>query len=145
MAVVLVTGGNRGIGAACVAWFLSNGDRVATTYRSAEPPRVPEGADAEGGQPLYRVVAAFAALFCVAIGLIAANTGAGGATNLKDAFSRATTTTTTPFVAPTSSVPQTTTSDGLSAVSYTHLVIWRLPTSRAMARAIPTRPAFEAA
>jgi 3-oxoacyl-[acyl-carrier protein] reductase len=47
MAVVLVTGGNRGIGAACVAWFLSNGDRVATTYRSAEPPRVPEGADAE--------------------------------------------------------------------------------------------------
>ena len=70
--------------------------------------------DAEGGQPLYRVVAAFAALFCVAIGLIAANTGAGGATNLKDAFSRATTTTTTPFVAPTSSVPQTTTSDGLT-------------------------------
>jgi 3-oxoacyl-[acyl-carrier protein] reductase len=37
MAVVLVTGGTRGIGAACVRWFLANGDHVATTYRSAEP------------------------------------------------------------------------------------------------------------
>ena len=47
MAVVLVTGGNRGIGAACVHWFLQNGDQVATTYRSAEPPPLPEGCDAE--------------------------------------------------------------------------------------------------
>lgn len=45
MAVVLVTGGTRGIGAACVNWFLANGDQVATTYRSAEPPATPEGAD----------------------------------------------------------------------------------------------------
>jgi 3-oxoacyl-[acyl-carrier protein] reductase len=45
MAVVLVTGGTRGIGAACVAWFLANGDQVATTFRSADPPAVPEGAD----------------------------------------------------------------------------------------------------
>jgi 3-oxoacyl-[acyl-carrier protein] reductase len=46
MAVVLVTGGNRGIGAACVRWFLHNGDQVATTYRAGDPPGVPEGADA---------------------------------------------------------------------------------------------------
>jgi 3-oxoacyl-[acyl-carrier protein] reductase len=45
MAVVLVTGGNRGIGAACVRWFLHNGDQVATTYRSDDPPPVPEGGD----------------------------------------------------------------------------------------------------
>jgi 3-oxoacyl-[acyl-carrier protein] reductase len=45
MAVVLVTGGNRGIGAACVRWFLANGDQVATTYRSAEAPATPTGAD----------------------------------------------------------------------------------------------------
>jgi 3-oxoacyl-[acyl-carrier protein] reductase len=44
MAVVLVTGGTRGIGAACVGWFLANGDQVATTYRSDEPPATPEGA-----------------------------------------------------------------------------------------------------
>ena len=43
MAVVLVTGGTRGIGAACVEWFLANGDQVATTYRSAEPPGPPVG------------------------------------------------------------------------------------------------------
>jgi 3-oxoacyl-[acyl-carrier protein] reductase len=47
MAVVLVTGGTRGIGAACVQWFLANGDQVATTYRSADPPPPPEGADEE--------------------------------------------------------------------------------------------------
>ena len=47
MAVVLVTGGTRGIGAACVDWFMANGDQVATTYRSdAAPPR-PPGSDAE--------------------------------------------------------------------------------------------------
>jgi len=45
MAVVLVTGGTRGIGAACVAWFLRNGDQVATTYRSADSPAAPEGSD----------------------------------------------------------------------------------------------------
>jgi 3-oxoacyl-[acyl-carrier protein] reductase len=42
MAVVLVTGGTRGIGAACVQWFLANGDQVATTYRSADPPAPPD-------------------------------------------------------------------------------------------------------
>jgi 3-oxoacyl-[acyl-carrier protein] reductase len=46
MAVVLVTGGNRGIGAACVRWFLENGDQVATTYRAGDPPAVPSGGDA---------------------------------------------------------------------------------------------------
>ena len=45
MAVVLVTGGTRGIGAACVAWFLANGDHVATTFRSDDPPPPPEGSD----------------------------------------------------------------------------------------------------
>ena len=45
MAVVLVTGGTRGIGAACVEWFLANGDRVATSYRSVDPPQPPVGAD----------------------------------------------------------------------------------------------------
>ncbi len=35
--VVLVTGGNRGIGLACARAFLELGDRVAVTYRS-EPP-----------------------------------------------------------------------------------------------------------
>ncbi len=47
MAVVLVTGGTRGIGAACVDWFLANGDQVATTYRSDTPPALPGEADAE--------------------------------------------------------------------------------------------------
>jgi 3-oxoacyl-[acyl-carrier protein] reductase len=47
MAVVLVTGGNRGIGAACVDWFLANGDQVVTTYRSGEPPPPPAGSDAD--------------------------------------------------------------------------------------------------
>jgi 3-oxoacyl-[acyl-carrier protein] reductase len=45
MAVVLVTGGTRGIGAACVQWFLDNGDQVATTYRAIEPPDPPKGSD----------------------------------------------------------------------------------------------------
>lgn len=35
--VVLVTGGNRGIGRACVEAFLKSGDRVAFTYRSSAP------------------------------------------------------------------------------------------------------------
>ena len=47
MAVVLVTGGSRGIGAACVSWFLANGDCVAATYRSEDPPAPPPGADLE--------------------------------------------------------------------------------------------------
>ena len=37
--VVLVTGGSRGIGAACVAWFVANGDRVAFTSRNECPAR----------------------------------------------------------------------------------------------------------
>ncbi len=45
--VVLVTGGSRGIGAACAAWFAARGDRVAATTRGdareLEPPgSVPE-------------------------------------------------------------------------------------------------------
>lgn len=45
MAVILVTGGTRGIGASCVSWFLANGDQVATTYRGEQPPPVPDGQD----------------------------------------------------------------------------------------------------
>jgi 3-oxoacyl-[acyl-carrier protein] reductase len=44
VAVVLVTGGSRGIGAACASWFLSNGDSVAATYRAADPPAPPADA-----------------------------------------------------------------------------------------------------
>jgi NAD(P)-dependent dehydrogenase (short-subunit alcohol dehydrogenase family) len=47
MAVVLVTGGTRGIGAACVTWFLANGDQVATTYRGDDPPAPPAGSDSD--------------------------------------------------------------------------------------------------
>ncbi|HWF16831.1 MAG TPA: 3-oxoacyl-ACP reductase FabG [Acidimicrobiales bacterium] len=54
MAVVLVTGGTRGIGAACVEWFLSNGDQVATTYRSDPPPDAP---GAPGGSEADRFLA----------------------------------------------------------------------------------------
>ena len=43
--VVLVTGGSRGIGAACASWFVANGDRVAVTYRSDPAPEPPAGAD----------------------------------------------------------------------------------------------------
>ncbi len=39
--VVLITGGSRGIGEACVAWFLAAGDRVATTFRGEEPSKPP--------------------------------------------------------------------------------------------------------
>ena len=35
---VLVTGGNRGIGKAIAEAFAANGDKVAVTYRSGEPP-----------------------------------------------------------------------------------------------------------
>ena len=35
---VLVTGGNRGIGKAIAEAFVANGDQVAVTYRSGEPP-----------------------------------------------------------------------------------------------------------
>jgi 3-oxoacyl-[acyl-carrier protein] reductase len=52
MAVVLVTGGTRGIGAACVGWFLDNGDQVATTYR-AEPPDRPVGTASDHFFPVH--------------------------------------------------------------------------------------------
>ena len=42
--VVLVTGGNRGIGAATAAWFLERGDRVAVTYRGDPAPVAPADA-----------------------------------------------------------------------------------------------------
>ena len=35
---VLITGGNRGIGKAIAEAFVANGDQVAVTYRSGEPP-----------------------------------------------------------------------------------------------------------
>jgi 3-oxoacyl-[acyl-carrier protein] reductase len=41
--VVLVTGGSRGIGAACAEWFWHHGDRVAVTYRGDHPPKGPDG------------------------------------------------------------------------------------------------------
>jgi beta-glucanase (GH16 family) len=84
---------------------------VTRASRSADASARPTAS--AGGQPLYRVVAVFAAIFCVAFGLLAANSGTGGAANLREGLSRAPTTTTT-FLAPTSSVPQTTTSDGLT-------------------------------
>ena len=36
--VVLVTGGNRGIGLACARRFADQGDKVAVTYKSSAPP-----------------------------------------------------------------------------------------------------------
>jgi 3-oxoacyl-[acyl-carrier protein] reductase len=48
--VVLVTGGARGIGAACVAWFLASGDRVAATYRGDTPPTAPDLGGTEAGR-----------------------------------------------------------------------------------------------
>jgi NAD(P)-dependent dehydrogenase (short-subunit alcohol dehydrogenase family) len=42
--VVLVTGGSKGIGAACTAWFAANGDRVAATTRGpATEVKPPDG------------------------------------------------------------------------------------------------------
>jgi 3-oxoacyl-[acyl-carrier protein] reductase len=45
--VVLVTGATRGIGAACVRWFLEHGDRVVATHRSEHPPPPPDGSAAD--------------------------------------------------------------------------------------------------
>ena len=42
--VVLVTGGSRGIGAACAARFVAQGDKVAVTYNSTTPPSALTGA-----------------------------------------------------------------------------------------------------
>jgi 3-oxoacyl-[acyl-carrier protein] reductase len=42
---VLVTGGNRGIGLAVARAFAEQGDKVAVTYRSGEPPIVPVKGD----------------------------------------------------------------------------------------------------
>lgn len=49
--VVLVTGGNRGIGLACARRFQSGGDRVAVTYRREPPP----GEGGAGRSPLLAV------------------------------------------------------------------------------------------
>ena len=43
--VVLVTGGNRGIGLACAETFLKQGDRVAITYRSHPPDGFADGSN----------------------------------------------------------------------------------------------------
>ena len=42
---VLITGGNRGIGLAIARSFAEQGDKVAVTYRSGEPPIVPVKGD----------------------------------------------------------------------------------------------------
>jgi 3-oxoacyl-[acyl-carrier protein] reductase len=67
--VVLVTGGARGIGAACAAWFGARGDRVAVTYRGPEAPKPPDGTPHECYLPVRcdvtvpaDVEAAFAAI-----------------------------------------------------------------------------------
>jgi 3-oxoacyl-[acyl-carrier protein] reductase len=46
--VVLVTGGSRGIGAACASWFATHGDRVAATTRGdAQELKPPDGVPEE--------------------------------------------------------------------------------------------------
>ncbi len=50
--VVLVTGGSRGIGAACVRWFLAHAYRVAATYRAAPPSAPPPEAGPDTYLPL---------------------------------------------------------------------------------------------
>lgn len=47
---VLVTGGSRGIGAACVEWFAARGDQVVATYRSGGTPP-PSAVAAPPGAP----------------------------------------------------------------------------------------------
>lgn len=45
--VVLITGGSRGIGAACAQWFFDHGYRVAITYRGDAAPSGPTRANDE--------------------------------------------------------------------------------------------------
>ncbi len=45
---ILVTGGNRGIGAAIVSSFATGGDRVTATFRTGPPPADPPGAGGVG-------------------------------------------------------------------------------------------------
>jgi 3-oxoacyl-[acyl-carrier protein] reductase len=45
--VVLVTGGSKGIGSACVEWFLARGDRVAATHRTSAPFSPSAGVDGD--------------------------------------------------------------------------------------------------
>ena len=58
--VVLVTGGNRGIGLACTNWFLANGDRVAITSRSGTI----DGAVGAGGGSVQSDSERFLSLTC---------------------------------------------------------------------------------
>jgi 3-oxoacyl-[acyl-carrier protein] reductase len=50
--VVLITGGARGIGAACAQWFGTHGYRVAITYRGENAPATPEGVVKENFFPV---------------------------------------------------------------------------------------------
>ncbi|HEX4976608.1 MAG TPA: 3-oxoacyl-[acyl-carrier-protein] reductase [Nocardioides sp.] len=56
---VLVTGGNRGIGKAIAEAFVANGDQVAVTFRSGEPPQGVLGVQCDVTDP-EAVEAAFA-------------------------------------------------------------------------------------
>ena len=50
--VVLVTGGNKGIGLACAEAFVKQGDKVAVTYRSSPPRRAGGAQNEQGGDIL---------------------------------------------------------------------------------------------
>ena len=62
--VVLVTGGARGIGAACAAWFLRHGDRVAITYRGDTPPVLPDGAAGDSPEAVAGLADRFLPVRC---------------------------------------------------------------------------------